>query len=97
MVSDHGFVFAHELAHLAFFHLSGKLRAEVQALYREATELGWVAEAYALKNPDEFFAVSYTDWLRARFGLPLRREPDDAGIFDGLAAVFEVLARDARE
>ncbi len=35
-------------------------------------------------------------WLRQRFGLPLRREPDEAGIFDGLAAVFESLARDVR-
>ena len=97
VVSDHGFVFAHELAHLAFFHLVGELRTQVEALYREATELGWVAEAYALKNPDEFFAVSYTDWLRQRFDLPLRREPDDAGIFDRLAAVFEALARAAPE
>ena len=97
VVSDSGFVFAHELAHLAFFHLAGALRAEVEALYVEATELGWVAEAYALENTDEFFAVSYTDWLRARFGLPLRREPDEAGIFDRLSAVFEALARDARE
>jgi hypothetical protein len=97
VVTDHGLVFAHELAHLAFFHLAGELRAQVEALYQEATGLGWVAEAYALKNPDEFFAVSYTDWLRARFGLPLRREPDDAGIFDGLADVFKALARDAAE
>jgi hypothetical protein len=96
VVSDHGLVFAHELAHLAFFHLAGELRARVEALHREATELGWVAEAYALENPDEFFAVSYTDWLRQRFGLPLRREPDDEGIFDAIAAVFEALGRDAR-
>jgi len=96
VVSDNGFVFAHELAHLAFFHLDGDLRAEVEALYGTATELGWVAEAYALENPDEFFAVSYTDWLRARFGLPLRREPDEAGIFDRLSAVFQALGRDAR-
>jgi hypothetical protein len=94
---DGGLVFAHELAHLAFFHLDGKLRAEVEALYDEATQLGWVAEAYALENPDEFFAVSYTDWLRARFGLPPRRAPDEAGIFDGLSTVFEALARDARD
>jgi tetratricopeptide (TPR) repeat protein len=97
VVSDHGLVFAHELAHLAFFHLSGKLRTQVEALYREASELGWVADAYALKNPDEFFAVSYTDWLRVRFGLPLRREPDEAGIFDRLSAVIEVLEGRARE
>jgi tetratricopeptide (TPR) repeat protein len=94
VVSDHALVFAHELAHLAFFHLDGELRAQVKALYREANELGWVAEAYALENPDEFFAVSYTDWLRQRYGLPLRREPDEAGIFDRLAAVFEELARE---
>jgi hypothetical protein len=30
-------------------------------------------------------------------GLPVRREPDEAGIFDGLAGVFEALARDVRE
>ena len=29
--------------------------------------------------------------------LPPRREPDDAGIFDRLAAVFEALAQDARD
>jgi tetratricopeptide (TPR) repeat protein len=96
VVSDHGLVFAHELAHLAYFHLAGEGRAQVEALYREATELGWVADAYALKNSDEFFAVSYTDWLRARFGLPLRREPDEAGIFDRLSTVYEALARDGR-
>ena len=94
VVSDHALVFAHELAHLAFFHLAAELRAQVEALHREAAELGWVAEAYALENPDEFFAVSYTDWLRQRFGLPLRREPDEAGIFDRLAAVFEDLGRE---
>jgi tetratricopeptide (TPR) repeat protein len=97
VASDHALVFAHELAHLAFFHLAGELRVQVQELYRKATELGWVADAYALKNPDEFFAVSYTDWLRLRFGLPLRREPDEAGIFDRLAIVFEALARGSRE
>jgi len=96
VVSESGLVFAHELAHLAFFHLAGELRERVEALHREATELGWVAEAYALENPDEFFAVSYTDWLRQRYGLPLRREPDDEGIFDAIAAVFEALGRVAR-
>jgi tetratricopeptide (TPR) repeat protein len=96
VVSDHGLVFAHELAHLVFFHLARELRGRVEALHREASELGWVAEAYALQNPHEFFAVSYTDWLRERFGLPLRREPDEAGIYDGLAAVIEALGRGAR-
>ena len=97
VVSDHGFVFAHERAYLAFFPLAEELRAQVEALHREATEPGWVVDAYALENSHEFFAVSYADWLRQRFGLPFRREPDDAGIFDGLAAVFEALAGDARE
>lgn len=95
VVSEHGLVFAHELAHLAYFHLADALRARVEALHQEAAELGWVAEAYALENPHEFFAVCYTDWLRQRFALPLRREPDDAGVFDRLAAVFEALGRES--
>lgn len=91
VVSDHGLVFAHELAHLAFFHLAGELRAQVEELHAEATALGWVAEVYALENPHDFFAVSYSDWLRERFRLPLRREPDEAGVFERLGAVFESL------
>lgn len=93
VVSDHGLVFAPELAHLAFFHLAPEKRTEVEPIFGEAAEIGWVAEAYALENPDEFFAVSYTDWLRATLNLPLRREPDEAGMFDAVGRVFSELAQ----
>ena len=92
VVSDNGLVFAHELAHLAFFHMPESSRLAVEAIYEKAAEIGWVAEGYALKNPDEFFAVSYTDWLRVDLSLPLRREPDEAGIFDSVSRVFEQIA-----
>jgi hypothetical protein len=93
VVSDHGLVFAHELAHLAFFHLAPEKRTEVESIFGQAAEIGWVAEGYALENPDEFFAVSYTDWLRATLNLPLRREPDEAGVFDAVGRVFSELAQ----
>lgn len=33
-----------------------------------------------MSNPDEFFAVSYTDYLRERYELPGVPIDDDAGI-----------------
>jgi tetratricopeptide (TPR) repeat protein len=95
-VTPNGWTFAHELAHLAFFHMPGSLAAPIHQLYERACEVGYANTEYALSNPDEFFAVSYADWLRVRHERPEVPIPDDAGIHDDLVAYFDALGFDRR-
>ncbi|MFO0694180.1 MAG: hypothetical protein U0230_11530 [Polyangiales bacterium] len=90
--SERGFVFAHELAHLAYFHLPEALRERVRALHRHASELQYVAIAYQLSDEHEFFACAYQDYLRLRYGRPLAREADPDGVFAATVALFDDLA-----
>ena len=60
-------------------------------LYDKARKIGYANTDYALKNDDELFAVSYTDFLRQRYGLPIEPVADDAGIHDALASYFAAL------
>jgi tetratricopeptide (TPR) repeat protein len=92
VASEHGLVFAHELAHLVFFHLPQERRAPFEALYERALEIGWATKAYALENVDELFAVSYTEWLRGELELPLQGEPDDEGLSQELGRLFGEIA-----
>jgi tetratricopeptide (TPR) repeat protein len=91
-VTPHGWTFAHELAHLAFFHMPEPLAAPIHQLYERACDVGYANTEYALQDPDEFFAVSYADWLRVRHERPEGPIPDDAGIHDALIAYFDALA-----
>ena len=91
IVSDGGWTFAHELAHLAFFHMTDDQRAPLLEIYERATEVGYANIGYALKNPDEFFAVSYTDYLRDLHGLPGVPIADDVGIQQALMSYFASL------
>lgn len=91
IMTDAGWTFAHELAHLAFFHMPDELAAPLHALYQRAIEVGYANTDYALSNPDEFFAVSYTEWLRVRHELPSAPIADDAGIHEGLKTYFDSL------
>lgn len=90
-IGEHGWTFAHELAHLAFFHLDEERSEPLYALYERATEVGYANIEYALSNPDELFAVSYADFLRARYELPGVPDRDDAGIQDELMRFFDRL------
>lgn len=67
-VSETGWTFAHEFAHLAHRWFAGRTCAEIDALYDEATseENGWEFGQYALTNPQEFFACAYVEAVRAR-------------------------------
>ena len=88
VVRDHAWTFAHELAHLVYFHMEDELTAPFAALYERAREVGYANTDYALKNEHELFAVSYTEFLRRRYGLPGAPVVDDAGIQDGLMRYF---------
>ncbi|HEY1548245.1 MAG TPA: hypothetical protein VGG28_10510, partial [Kofleriaceae bacterium] len=87
--SNHAWTLAHEFAHLVYFHLDDARAAPFAALYERARRVGYATTPYALKNDDELFAVSYTDYLAKRHGSP--GEPDDSGIRDGLTGYFREL------
>jgi tetratricopeptide (TPR) repeat protein len=91
-VGEDGLTFAHELAHLVFFHLAEHEAEPLLHLYERAIELGYANTEYALSNPDEFFAVSYADYLRHRHELPGVPLDDDAGIQHDLRVYFDQLA-----
>jgi tetratricopeptide (TPR) repeat protein len=91
-VGEDGLTFAHELAHLVFFHLAEHEAKPLLRLYERAIELGYANTEYALSNADEFFAVSYADYLRHRHELPGVPLDDDAGIQDDLRVYFDQLA-----
>jgi tetratricopeptide (TPR) repeat protein len=91
-VGEHGLTFAHEFAHLVFFHLAEHEAEPLLHLYERAIELGYANTEYALSNPDEFFAVSYADYLRHRHELPGVPLEDDAGIQHDLRVYFDQLA-----
>ena len=90
-VGEDGLTFAHELAHLVFFHLAAHEAEPLLRLYERAMELGYGNTEYALSNPDEFFAVSYADYLRQRHELPGVPLDDDAGIQHDLRIYFDQL------
>jgi hypothetical protein len=77
---DHGWVFAHELAHLVHFHLPDSLQDELEALFATLSTDDFVLTTYQLRNSAEFFAVAYEDFLCDRYGLPSRREAGAAHI-----------------
>jgi hypothetical protein len=91
IVTDGGWTFAHELAHLAFFHMTEEQRAPLLEIYERALDVGYANTDYALSNADEFFAVSYTDYLRMRHELPGVPFADDAGIQRALTSYFAAL------
>jgi len=87
-VGEHGWTFAHEFAHLAFFHLDEERAEPLHVLYERAVDVGYANIEYALENADEFFAVSYVDYLRTRHDMPGVPHRDDAGVQDDLMRFF---------
>ena len=92
IVTDGGWTFAHELAHLAFFHIPEAQAEPLLEIYERALQVGYANIEYALQNADEFFAVSYADYLRFRYELPDVPEADDAGIQRDLMKYFDQLS-----
>jgi hypothetical protein len=89
--SSHSWTLAHEFAHLVYFHLDDARAAPFAALYERARKVGYATTPYALKNDDELFAVSYTDYLKQRYGSPGVPIADDSGIRDALTSYFHEL------
>jgi hypothetical protein len=67
------------------------LSAPIYQLYERACEVGYANTDYALSNEDQFFAASYSDWLRVRHERRDAPIPDDAGIHNDLIAYFDAL------
>ncbi|MDX2092698.1 MAG: hypothetical protein SFX73_32835 [Kofleriaceae bacterium] len=86
-----GWTFAHELAHIAFFHMPEAQQAPLAALYDDARAVGYANTHYALSDIDEFFAVSYADYLRTRHDPRHAPILDDAGIQGALVTYFDSL------
>jgi tetratricopeptide (TPR) repeat protein len=84
-------VFAHELAHLAFWHLPEPRQQAFFALYEAARDAEWAWTDYQRSNVDEFFACSYEDVLKVRWGRPAV-PPDSQGWFTRVQAFFDTLA-----
>ena len=61
------------------------------SLFERARKIGYANTSYALKNDDELFAVSYTDYLRQRYGLPGVPIADNAGIQNAFMTYFREL------
>ncbi len=91
-VSEESWTFAHELAHLVFFHLPVEERERVEALYRRALEIPHATEEYQARNVDEFFAVSYERWMGVLHDRPRAGLADAEGVGAGIKALFEELA-----
>lgn len=81
--------FAHELAHLVFFALDDVRREQVIELYAQAIHAGYAVTEYQQNNPDELFAVAYTDFLRDKYDLGWSDEGDETGVTE---ALFDVIA-----
>jgi tetratricopeptide (TPR) repeat protein len=96
IVTEAGWTFAHEIAHLAYFHASDALRAQVLELYERSMEEEHLGGEYQRSNEHEFFAVSYQDYLRARYDLPQYRMPDDAGVFADTMSLFDSIGGASR-
>jgi hypothetical protein len=89
--SSHSWTLAHEFAHLVYFHLDDVRAAPFAALYERARRVGYATTPYALKNDDELFAVTYTDYLKQRHKSPGEQIADDSGIRDALTGYFREL------
>lgn len=91
VVSDNSWTFAHEFAHLVYFHLDDARAKPFEQLYARAKQAKYATTSYALKNDDELFAVSYTDYLRHHYGLSDTPIEDDAGVQRALMSYFAEL------
>ena len=91
---DHegGWTFAHELAHLAFFHISEEVQDIFKELHRDALDVGYVVDTYAAQNLDEFFAGTYVDYLRHRYDCRHQKELDDEGVLRDVYAAFDEIS-----
>lgn len=92
VISDNGWIFAHEFAHVVLINFEEELGERVAGLLERAVSIGYVGDEYQRKNIDEFFAVSYTDYLRHRYEIPNEKLMDDQGVMAAFFELFDELA-----
>jgi hypothetical protein len=85
-VTQEGWTFAHEFAHLAERALTLSAQHQLEALFGRACATPYAFHSYQLSNSHELFAVAYTDFLLLRYQLPSELRFDDEG---ALQAVLE--------
>jgi len=78
-VTQEGWTFAHEFAHLAERALPPIAQQHLGALFARACTTSYAFHSYQLRNPHELFAVAYTDFLLLRYRLPSELRLDDEG------------------
>jgi hypothetical protein len=91
-LTQQGWTFAHEFAHLAERTLSPAAQQHLQALFRRACEISYAFDSYQLTNPQELFAVAYTDFLLLRYGLPNDLRFDEDGAREAVLKFIEACA-----
>jgi hypothetical protein len=90
-ITQSGWTFAHEFAHLAERMLPEDRQAELTALYERALKVEYAFSPYQLRNQHELFAVAYTDWLCDRFGILSELQFDDEGTMRAVFDFFDAL------
>jgi len=78
-VTQEGWTFAHEFAHLVERILPPAAQLSLEPLFERACNTSYAFHSYQLRDPHELFAVAYTDFLLLRYHLPSELCLDDEG------------------
>jgi tetratricopeptide (TPR) repeat protein len=81
-VSEEGWTFAHEFAHVAHGYFDEPLLQQIEALHERACseEEEYAFTQYQLSNPFEFFAVAYGDHLARKYPLAMLEDHPAEGV-----------------
>jgi tetratricopeptide (TPR) repeat protein len=85
-VTQAGWTFAHEFAHLLERVLARSQQDQLAALFERASATPYAFHSYQLRNSHELFAVAYTDFLLLRYQLPSELHFDDEGALEAVLA-----------
>jgi len=95
-VSQEGWTFAHEFAHLAERALTPAAQQRLEALFERACATSYAFHSYQLRNRHELFAVAYTDFLLLRHQLPSELRLDDEGALQAVLEFVEACATESQ-
>ncbi len=92
VTSPASLTFAHEYAHLVYFHFEPELKKHIDRLMLAADSVGYVCDEYQMKNLDEFMAVSYEKYVRVRYDLRHDIVEDEEGVWRSIKEFFDALS-----
>jgi hypothetical protein len=95
-VTQAGWTFAHEFAHLVERALTPSQQDQLGALFQRASATPYAFHSYQLRNCHELFSVAYTDFLLLRYQLPSELHFDDEGALEAVLAFVESCAAQLR-